>query len=328
MNNTNDGNIFCKIIAEFLNNRFTEDVEKEIQKWMLSDKNKSEKADASFEVWQSINVDVNMSVIDSLKEVKNKLGLSKPQENKITLGGYLLRSAAVLLPILIVIAGYIFFENQVGELSQSEMARIIEFTAPYGEHKELILPDSTHVWVNSGSTVRYPAKFKDNERRVSLSGEAFFAVSADEQRPFKVEATDLIVEAISNGFNIRAYPNIESTTVVLTQGKARIETSDKKQYNLRSWQKLTVDNKLDTISISKMSDNDLAWKTGELVFKNAKLKEIVNCIENHYLNPLTSDRPISLNNKLYTVRFTQNDKLSDVIEILNGLAPGFNIREE
>lgn len=327
MNNTGS-NIFYKVIAQFFDNRFAKDVEEDVQKWFLDDVHEKDKEDATLELWQSMNVDVDMSVFASLECVKNKLGFKKPVENKITIGGYLLRISAVLLPILAVIGGYLLFEKHVGEFSKSEMARIIEFTAPYGERKELILPDSTHVWVNSGSTVRYPAEFNGDERRVHLSGEAYFAVSKNIAKPFRVEAIDLTVEALSSGLNICAYPDKENTTVILTQGNAQIETPDKKFYKIRSWQKLTVNNKLDSISIGKIDDNDLAWKTGQLVFRDARLADIVQSIENIYLNSLATDRPINYNNNLYTVKFSKKDKLSDVLVVLNDMAPGFNFREE
>ena len=80
-----------------------------------------------------------------------------------------------------------------------------EVTAPYGMVSSLTLPDSSKVWLNAGSTLKYPTAFTSNVREVEMSGEAYFEVHADKEHPFIVNTGDLKVTATGTAFNICSF---------------------------------------------------------------------------------------------------------------------------
>ena len=92
-------------------------------------------------------------------------------------------------------------------------------TVPYGKRFNLVLSDGSKVYLNAGSSLRYPVKFSgEGTRKVSLKGEAFFEVAKDPEHPFIVEAQELNVRALGTSFNVSAYPEDVLTGVVLVEG--------------------------------------------------------------------------------------------------------------
>ena len=85
---------------------------------------------------------------------------------------------------------------------QAPLIAFNEVTAPYGTVSTLTLPDSSKVWLNAGSTLKYPTAFTSNVREVEMSGEAYFEVHADKKHPFIVSTGDLKVTATGTAFNV------------------------------------------------------------------------------------------------------------------------------
>ena len=86
----------------------------------------------------------------------------------------------------------------------------------------MILPDGTHVWINSASQLRYPTAFTGNNRIVELEGEAYFEVTHDRQKPFKVKVGDLFVNVLGTKFNIMAYSDEPSVQTTLVNGSVEL----------------------------------------------------------------------------------------------------------
>lgn len=322
----NTENTIYKVLKQFFDNQFSKDVEEDVQRWFISSSYSTEKLESTAEIWNSMNIEADMSVYKSLLQVKRKLGLQSPEKKKISLAGYMLRIAAVLLPLLIVIGSLVYVDKKI-KAATPHLAQMIECSAPYGERKEVTLPDNTQVWLNSGSTIRYPEKFADNERIINLSGEAYFAVAKDSVKPFKVETSEMLVQALGTEFNVEAYPDRPNVAVILTKGSIKIETPGKKEYLLEPSQKLTLHSISDSISIEVYDENDLAWRTGQLVFNEVRLISIVQQVEEHFMVSIGTDKPITHDKDLYTVKFTRNDSLTDVLHILNELVPGVHFRK-
>ena len=92
-------------------------------------------------------------------------------------------------------------------------------TVPYGKRFDIVLSDNTHVFLNAGSSLRYPVNFiKGKNREVFLEGEAFFEVTKDTQHPFVVNAHEINVRVLGTKFNVSAYPESLATKTVLVEG--------------------------------------------------------------------------------------------------------------
>ena len=96
---------------------------------------------------------------------------------------------------------------------------------PRGGEYELILPDSTHVWINSDSELSFPVHFNKENREVILSGEAYFAVAKKMKQPFIVKTKDEIeIKVLGTQFNVRAYPEARTIETTLNQGAVKISS--------------------------------------------------------------------------------------------------------
>ena len=201
-------------------------------------------------------------------------------------------------------------------------------TVPYGKRFELQLSDETKVYLNSGTSLKYPVKFIDGEmRQVYLEGEAFFDVTTNKQASFIVNAEDLNVEVFGTTFNVSAYPEDSSTDVVLVEGSVALYNENKtskegvtivpgtkgsfiKQQNDITTEK--VDTKLYT-----------QWMVGGLVFRNSNFEAISKKLERHY-----NVKIVNSNLELSTEVFNASFKEESIDIILNYFKNSSNLEYE
>ena len=94
---------------------------------------------------------------------------------------------------------------------------------PAGQRAELVLPDSTKVWLNANSKLVYPTSFKEGIRQVELDGEAYFDVKHNGDNPFVVRTKSMNVTVLGTEFNVSAYSGIEEFNIALLKRKCRVE---------------------------------------------------------------------------------------------------------
>ncbi|KAB7530382.1 DUF4974 domain-containing protein [Flagellimonas olearia] len=160
---------------------------------------------------------------------------------------------------------------------------------PYGKRFNVGLSDGTIVFLNAGSSLRYPVKFvQGKERRVYLKGEAFFDVIKDPEHPFIVDATGLDVQVLGTKFNVSSYPEDAFVNTVLVEGSVNIfpknnRNDQRKGSLLHPGQKAQWDRLNGGISIEE-TDTYLytAWMKGKIVFKHMPFKHIIKKLERHY----------------------------------------------
>ncbi|RIH67117.1 DUF4974 domain-containing protein [Mariniphaga sediminis] len=201
---------------------------------------------------------------------------------------FLSRAAAILfIPVLLTLV-YTWSRPNLSESETSRMTGNIEVVAPVGSRTFIELPDGTGVHLNHGSKLSYPHKFTGGKRRVSLSGEAYFVVTENHERPFLVDAGDLVVTALGTEFNVMAYsgqPRLETTLAqgkVLVQRKLpdnRLETLQE----MRPGQHLSYLLEENSFSCVKRDiQKYILWKDGLLMFKDDPLEEITQRLARWY----------------------------------------------
>lgn len=148
-----------------------------------------------------------------------------------------------------------------------------------GQYK-LVLPDSTKVWINAESSIRYPLAFDEKERRVFITGEVYFEVAKNKARPFRVVVNDIVVEAVGTAFNVNAYSNEPYTSTTLVEGSVLV-SNGKKENLLIPGQQARISEK--DFTITGIEGNDvIAWKNNRFNFVNAPLDVIMRQIERWY----------------------------------------------
>jgi len=187
-------------------------------------------------------------------------------------------AAIFLLPLLAstLILGYLFSHGSMKETAYVEVV-----SAP-GLVTRFELPDQSKVWLNSGSTLRYPIRFGKEVREVELKGEAYFEVQSDKEHPFYVKATSgLKIMAYGTQFNINAQDAITET--ILAKGKVAVFYNDDQLRKLSPGEKILFDNETKQFNVAKVSLTEkLAWKDGKIIFRNAPLNEVFERLSKRY----------------------------------------------
>src|SRR5699024_10817305 len=120
-------------------------------------------------------------------------------------------------------------EDQVlvysGQDDQSEEITYNTLTIPYGKRFQIKLADGSHVFLNAGSSLRYPVKFpKEGKREVFLTGEAYFDIEEDKDRPFIVEANEVKINVLGTRFNVSSFSKEETAEVALVEGSVDLSS--------------------------------------------------------------------------------------------------------
>jgi ferric-dicitrate binding protein FerR (iron transport regulator) len=150
---------------------------------------------------------------------------------------------------------------------------------PKGRQFQLVLPDGSKVWLNAASGITYPTAFTGTERKVSITGEAYFEVTKNPAQPFKVSIDENnTVEVIGTHFNINAYKDEGYITTTLLEGKVKLA-----QTILQPGEQAIVTSDA-SITINHSSDLEqvMAWKNGIFYFRNAGLELVMKQLERWY----------------------------------------------
>ncbi len=184
-------------------------------------------------------------------------------------------------------------------------------TPPGGQY-QVILPDGSKVWLNSASSLRYPVKFTGNERRVEISGEAYFEVAHNSKMPFRVINSSQIVEVLGTHFNIMAYPDESSTNTTLLEGSVRIIKENKSKVISPGQQTRVKNGNIDVASVDVTQVT--AWKEGYFMFKNEDIQSIMRQISRWYNLEVKYEGDIP--EKVFGGKISRTRNVSEVLEIL------------
>lgn len=160
-------------------------------------------------------------------------------------------------------------------------------STPPGQRYNLTLEDGTRVKLNAGSTLRFPDKFHGDTRKVELTGEAFFEVAPDPEKPFIIHSQGLNTTVLGTSFNIQAYPENEAVRVTVATGKVKVapekDTSGTEKIFLTPDQQAIFDKQTHTVHTRKVNTaHFLEWTDGVIRFDDTSLGEAIAILERWY----------------------------------------------
>ncbi|WP_425236486.1 FecR family protein [Ulvibacterium sp.] len=197
-------------------------------------------------------------------------------------------------------------------------------TVPYAKRFGIQLSDGTKIHLNSGSSIKYPVKFiKGANREVFLSGEAFFEVTEDAERPFMVSSDNLVVTVLGTTFNVKAYPEDKEINTVLVSGSVGLSNKDNittdstllKPGHMASWDKTSNTMAMEAVD----TDLHTSWIHGRLILKRTPFKQIIPKLQRHYNISITNNYPI-LNNQVFTASY-DIETIEEVMGSLSEIIP-------
>lgn len=311
----------AELILKFLETKASLEEIVELQEWIsLSEENRN-----NFQklrnIWEMTNPSasqMNINIESALLKTKIRAGI-EPRKKIVSTSQkvvfYFQRIAAILfLPTLIALS--IIMMND-----KDEQLAYYKASTPYGFISEIILPDSSKVWLDVGSTLEYPSRFINNTRRVYMCGEAYFEVHADKKHPFIIQADELEITATGTAFNVSSFAQSLEQKVTLISGKVSVSQGNKIKYLLPG-QQLTYQRNTKRMTIASIDTfKYTAWKDGIIAFRDDSLETIFHRLEQIYrVRFIVNDLDI----KKYTYRATFKGETLD--EIINCMEEGTPVK--
>ncbi len=301
-----------KVIFDYLSGDMSPGNQNKLEKL----RNKSEHLDAHVKsiehIWQGESgdrklFDTGKAYLNLGSNIMNQQAI---RPNTLGLKNIFYRAAAIILILL----GTAYAAYLLGFSKQSQ-GNPVTISCASGENAEVILPDGSHVWLNSASSITYNSSFNKDTRDVCLKGEAYFQVESDKDHPFNVVVDDYVVTATGTRFNVKAYADDAFAETSLMEGKVFVMHQNK-QYAMKAGEVVTLDKKQNTWYKRKIKNSDfiIGWKDGKLIFKNESILTLKRRFERFYDVNIESDPSVD------TIRFSgvlQYESIDELLYILN-----------
>ena len=227
---------------------------------------------------------------------------------------FMQRVAAILFIPVLVLSAYFFM--QTGK----EKVRMVEVRTNPGVVSTFELPDGSKVWLNAGSSLKYPENFWPEFRLVELTGQGYFEVTKNPEKPFIVKVDPVYsVEVLGTRFDVSAYNDDDVVSTTLVEGSVKLNIAQAGGKIVH--QILKPDEKADftrvggKLSITSVNaDNKVAWRNGEIIFKNTPMGQVLKTLRRHY-NVQFNVKDRDVLNAIITARF-KNEQLPQVMEYI------------
>jgi transmembrane sensor len=267
------------------------------------------------EEWHEVNKFKNPNLNVTEKEDLNEVGeqiLAKIRTEIRSSGVkfynriYFKVAASVLLVCLLSIVYFLSFNSD----------NYVTVTSPKGKVTSVKLPDGTSVWVNSGSTFRYPKAFESVRDVYLMDGEAFFDVAHNAKAPFIVHSGKLHVKVLGTAFNVRSHQTLNTMRVTVVRGKVEVG-SETETFEVLTKDKEIIINKNGDGRKTRMIDSEKvsSWKLKETNLYDVSFADMILSIENAY-DVKISYPADSLKSTVTTLHFSGNDRLEEVLEMI------------
>lgn len=313
-------------IKKYLTGKSSHDEQKELLNWIRTEKNLKEFQQVK-EEWKAEmrNEAMPTELASNWKSVQNRMMEQLQQEvgrKQRTLNFF--RYAAVFL-VLIAVPALIY------TLSTNKPEAPITYTtvaADYGQISKVVLPDSSVVWINSGSAIKYNNRYSATNRDIELEGEAFFKVTHNPDVPLIVSNADLRVKVLGTEFSVSAYSEEESIQVVLEKGKVELTSATDARFRqeLKPGEMASFSKEKKELAINSVNTNlYTSWKDGLINIYNLPLSELVIKLEKRFNQKFEVDEAIKNMPYTFTIK---NEDLSSVLSLMEKITPVTAIQDK
>ena len=188
-------------------------------------------------------------------------------------------------------------------------------STPLGGEYLLVLPDGSKVWLNSGSTLRFPTVFIGSERIVELKGEAYFEITKNAKMPFLVRTNNAMdIKVLGTQFNVMAYDDEKNINTTLIEGSVEVLKESGKT-TLKPGQEAILNKRSGNIKVASADlEQAIAWKNGYFIFYNENIESIMRKVSRWYNVDIVYQG--NLNNKDFVGTISRNKNVSELLKML------------
>lgn len=226
-------------------------------------------------------------------------------------------AAILLVPLATSIYLLIYQQNQTNK----QYAETVETVTACGVVSKVVLPDSSVVWLNSNSTITYPRHFTGKRRDVTLSGEAYFKVTAHRDRQFTVHTPEQVaISAYGTEFNVLAYKHDSRIEATLNKGHIEVVTPNHQLARLKVGQTAVYDKDSRQLQVNAVDLwEKTGWREGKIIFRRTNIRDIALTLSRHY-NVEFIIKGRDVNDYVFSATFS-DENIEEVLDILKMSAP-------
>lgn len=191
-----------------------------------------------------------------------------------------------------------------------------------GQMYPVKLSDGSAVWLNSSSSIRFPVAFTEQERRVEITGEAYFEIARNDRKPFTVSVNGMEVQVVGTVFNINSYTDEGTIKTTLLKGAVKVKKGSQ-QVMIKPGEQAEVAEKTISVKAGVNIDKEVAWKNGLFYFRKENVKAIMRQIARWYDVDVVYEGNIS--NEEISGKIHRSANLSEVLKLLSELDVKYKI---
>jgi len=325
------------LLIKYLNNKCTETELIDVLRWIDADALNKEGKSWIFEDWNSYQESGNLeedekftAIFDKIQErIDNNTPKKSREANKtLTLPSvthWITRAAAVLLiPVLTFLFYTLSEKKNISDQYANLAVDSLEVIAPMGSRTVVQLSDGSVAHLNYGSKIKYPQFFSGNTRKVVLTGEGFFKVAHNPEKPFIVKAGNLNIKAVGTTFNVLAYPDDNVIETTLVNGKVILEQIYSKEkskaigimipgqhvkYNAESGNILSTQGNVEKY---------ISWTIGKLIFDDTPIHQVAERLSRMF--NVDFEIKDELKDYIYTVTL-EDESLTQILDLITIATP-------
>jgi ferric-dicitrate binding protein FerR (iron transport regulator) len=308
-----------KLIKKYLSGKGSDEEHRDLLGWMREGRHREKFQDVKKE-WESEALSEDMpDQSNDAWNIMQKVILEDTQRELRKSTRYLkvFQYAAVLVAFFFV-AG--ISAKMLGlQFNSNHQYSIIKADA--GQIANVVLPDSSEVWLNSGSYIKYSNDFASSNRNVELYGEAYFRVKKNKKLPFLVTGSPIHVKVLGTKFNVSAYPEDNLFKVTLEEGSVKVysEIYDGIDKEIKPGELASFNKKNKTLFVKDVNvDLHTSWKDGILNIYNLSLEEVAVKLDKRYNQKFEVDEDVKKLQYTYTIK---NESLFDILKLMETITP-------
>ena len=319
-----------ELLEKYLNNCCTSQEVEEVVQWMKQPSFFTESRELGRTYWlKEEDSNVSDDKLDALLDkIHHKLNIEEPRTIQIK-SNRLIRwiskaAAIILIPVLAFLFYAISENNRLTNQITAISVDSLEVIAPVGSRTVVELSDGSVVHLNYGSRIKYPQNFSGETRGVTLTGEGYFEVAHNPDKPFVVTTGRIDVKALGTVFNVNAYPENDDISTTLVEGKVLVEEMKDNGdietiKELKPGHHVIYEKKTGIVMTSQEQvEKYIAWKDGKMIFDNEPIDQIAQRLSRMFNVEIQVDNKVK--KYRYTVTFI-DEPLFQILELLSVATP-------
>lgn len=321
-----------ELLNKYLNNSCTPHEVDEVIRWMKQQSFYSESKKYGKIDWQKFKEEDSIVSDEKLEnlldKIHHKLNIDESRVMRLKSNwiiSWMTKAAAILL---IPVFAFLFYTLSENDKMTNQLADIsvdsLEVIAPFGSRTVFELSDGSVVHLNYGSRIKYPQNFSGETRRVALTGEGYFEVAHNPDKPFVVSTGIIDVKAVGTVFNVNAYTENNGISTTLVEGKVLLEKQLPGENSIqlgamKPGQHVIYNSNTGKVNVSIGNvDKYIAWKDGKLVFDNDPIEVVAQRLSRMFNVDIQIENEVK--EYKYTVTFV-DEPLFQILELLTVATP-------